>query len=266
MRTPGNSRYAAGQLSNPRIYRREAEGLAVSQLITDFGRTWDLTKSAKLRVQSEQMNAVATRAQILLEVNNAYYSALESQSVLHVAEETVRTRKLMQEQTAIKATNKLKSELDVMFANVDYDQAAILLAKARLTLQTSFAFLSAVLGERTPREFQLADVPLAPQQTNTYFALVFEAWQNRPDLVQLRYQRDAAREFAQAERKLDYPRVSAVAAGGVIPTGDYRLPFDYEVGGINLSVPSTPADSMPPGGGRRNCAPCGGGIGAGRGG
>ena len=61
---------------------READGATISQLITDFGRSTELTRSAKLHLRSQQMNVQATRAQILLEVNNAYFSALESQSVI----------------------------------------------------------------------------------------------------------------------------------------------------------------------------------------
>ena len=45
---PGNTRILAGGLSNPHVYDREAQGVTVSQLITDFGKSWDLTKSARL--------------------------------------------------------------------------------------------------------------------------------------------------------------------------------------------------------------------------
>src|SRR5580692_5116711 len=85
---PNNTRIAAGGLNNPLIYEREAQGVSISQLITDFGRSWDLTKSARLRERSEKMNVDATRAQILLEVDNAFFSTLESQSILQVARET----------------------------------------------------------------------------------------------------------------------------------------------------------------------------------
>ena len=34
-----NTRIMAGGLNNPSVYDRVAEGVAVSQLITDFGRT-----------------------------------------------------------------------------------------------------------------------------------------------------------------------------------------------------------------------------------
>src|SRR5215468_9672770 len=42
---PG-SRIAAGGLNNPIVFPRAAEGAALSQLITDFGRTTNLVSSA----------------------------------------------------------------------------------------------------------------------------------------------------------------------------------------------------------------------------
>jgi outer membrane protein len=234
---PNNTRIAAGGLNNPLIYEREADGATISQLITDFGRSSELSQSAKLRARSEQMNAQATRAQILLEVNHAYFSTLESQSVLQVAEQTVQARQLVLEQTQTLATNKMKSQLDVSFVRVDYDQASILLAKARNDLQASFAVLSTVLGEPRPVTFALAEEPMPAYVTNNYAAFILEALEQRPDLAQLRYQRDSAREFAQAEGKLGYPIIDALGTAGVIPTGNSHLASDYAAAGINLTLP-----------------------------
>jgi len=234
---PNNTRIGAGGLNNPLIYEREADGATISQLITDFGRSSELTRSAKLRERSEQMNVQATRAQILLEVNNAYFSTLESQSVMEVAQQTLAARALVLEQTQALATNKLKSELDVSFVRVDYDQANILLAKARNDLQASFATLSDVLGEPRPLAFTLSDEPMPAYVTNNYSTFIFEALQQRPDLAQLRYQRDAAREFAKAEGKLGYPTIDALGTAGVIPTGNSHLASDYAAAGINLTLP-----------------------------
>jgi outer membrane protein len=234
---PNNTRILAGGLNNPLIYEREAQGLTITQLITDFGRSWDLTKSARLRERSQQMNVEATRAQILLEVDNAFFSALESQSVLEVAQETVRARQLVLEQTRALATNKMRSELDVSFASVDYDQARILLAKAQLDLQAGFAVFSTVLGEPRAKTYRLTDEPLAVYVTNNSSALILEALAQRPDLVQLRYQRDAARQFAQAQGKLNYPTLNAAGTAGVLGTGNSHLGPDYAAAGINLTLP-----------------------------
>src|ERR1035441_161947 len=61
-----NSRIAAGGLNNPIIYDRFAEGLVVSQLVTDFGRTHELVKSSNLHAKAQQENVTATRADVLL--------------------------------------------------------------------------------------------------------------------------------------------------------------------------------------------------------
>ncbi len=234
---PNNTRILAGGLNNPLIYEREAQGVTISQLITDFGRSWDLTKSARLRERSEKMNAEATRAQVLLEVDNAFFSTLESQSVQEVAQETVRTRGLILEQVRALATNKMRSELDVSFASVDYDQAKILLAKAQIDVQSSFAVLSTVLGEPRAKFYHLSNEPLPVYVTNNSSALILEALAQRPDLVQARYQRDAAREFARAQSKLNYPTLSALGAAGILGTGNSHLGPDYAAAGIDLSVP-----------------------------
>jgi outer membrane protein len=234
---PNNTRIAAGALNNPLIYDREADGVTISQLITDFGRTSELSKSAKLRTRAEEMNLEATREQILVEVNSAYFSSLAAQSVLEVAEETVKSRQLVLQQTQTKATYKLKSDLDVSFANVDFDQATLLLAKAQSDLKASFAVLSTLLAEREPETFTLADEPLPANITNGVSGLIMEALAQRPDLARLRFQRDAAKEFAKAQGKLLYPTVDALGAAGVIPTGNSHLGPDYAAAGVNLNVP-----------------------------
>jgi len=234
---PNNTRIAAGALNNPLIYDREADGATISQLITDFGRTWDLTKSARSRERSQQMNLKATRALILLEVDNAYFSALQSQAVLEVARNTLQARQIVLQQTQALTTNKLKSQLDLSFAMVDFDQAGILLAKASNDLAASFAMLSTALGESRPETFALAQEAMPAYVANDYSALIIEALDQRPDLAALRYERDAARLYAQAERKLSYPSINALGAAGVIPTGNSHLGDDYAAAGIDLSLP-----------------------------
>jgi outer membrane protein len=234
---PNNTRIAAGALNNPLIYEREADGVTVSQLITDFGRTSELTKSARLHTRAEEMNLEATREQILLEVNNAYFSGLAAQSVLEVARETVKSRQLVLQQIQTLATNKLKSDLDVSFAKVDFNQAEILLAKATNDLKAGFAVLATLLAERRPETFVLADEPMPPRITNDVAELILEALNRRPDLARLRYQSEAAKELAKAEGKLLYPSVSAVGTAGVIPTGAPQLALDYAAAGVNLNLP-----------------------------
>ena len=232
-----NTRISAGYLNNPNVFERQAEGLTIQQIITDFGRTSALTQTAKLRSKAEEMNREATREEILLEVNAAYFAALRAQAILAAARQTEKERAVVLSQTQGYATNKIKSELDVSFASVDLDQARLLVAKADNDLQSAFANLSTVLGERQAESFDLAEEPMPELVTNSASELILEALGNRPDLARTRYQRDAAKEFARAENKLSYPTLSAIASGGLTPLGDSRLGDNYGAAGLNLNFP-----------------------------
>jgi outer membrane protein len=96
-----NTRIAAGYLNNPNVYKRAAGGLTIQQLITDFGRTSKLTQTAKLRSKAEEMNREATREEILLEVNAAYFAALQAQAILAAARQTEDERAVVLRQTQV---------------------------------------------------------------------------------------------------------------------------------------------------------------------
>jgi outer membrane protein len=233
-----NTRLAAiGGLNNPAIFERNAEGLVLSQLITDFGRTANLSASAKLRAQAEANKAQATREQILLAVDGAFFSALQAASVTRVAEKTVATRQTFLEQVSTLASNKLRSDLDVSFARVNLEDGKLLLSKAQNDLQAAFAQLSNLLGLGEARAYRPADPPLPPQVSTNDSEFVEQALRARPDLLSLRNERDAALKFARAERDARYPVVSAVASAGVIPVHGPELPDNYAAAGISISLP-----------------------------
>lgn len=233
-----DARILAGGLNNPSIYDRVAGGLSVSLLITDFGRTANLTASSKLQAQAEMQNANATREQVLLLVNVSYFSTLEAHAVLHVAQQTVDTRQLLLDQVSLLASNKLKSELDVSFARVAVQESKLLLQKAQNNADDAMTSLSTALGYREPQPFQLADSEESfIAKTNDVSQLVETALAERPELLSLRNEHAAAQKFAKAQRDARLPVVSAVGMIGDSPSHDTHLPDNYEVGGIQLSLP-----------------------------
>jgi outer membrane protein len=232
------TRIMAGGLNNPSVYDRDAGGLAVSQLITDFGRTANLTASSKFQAQAANQNANATREQVLLQVNVGYFGTLAAQAVLHVAQQTVDTRQLLLDQVSLLASNKLKSELDVSFARVAVQESKLLLQKAQNNADDAMTSLSTALGYRNPRPFQLAESPpLFLANTNDVSQLVETALMERPELLSLRNQHDAAQRFAKSERDSRLPTVSAIGVAGASPNHDSHLPDNYAAGGIQLSLP-----------------------------
>jgi len=233
-----DARILAGGINNPSIYDRLAGGLAVSQLITDFGRTANLSASSKLKAQAEKQNANATREQVLLQVNLRYFNALQAQAVLQVAQQTVVTRHLLLDQVSVLASNKLKSELDVSFARVAVQQSKLLLQKAQNDTADAMTSLSTALGYREPKMFELAEPAQSVlASTNDVSQLVETALAQRPELLSLRNEHDAAQRFAKSQRDARLPIIAAVGMIGDSPSHDSHLPDNYEVGGVQLSLP-----------------------------
>ena len=233
-----DARILAGGLNNPSVYDRAAGGLSVSQIITDFGRTANLAASSKYQAQAENQNANATREQVLLQVNIGYFSALEAQAVLHVAQQTVDTRQLLVDQVSLLASNKLKSELDVSFARVALEEAHLLQQRAQNDADNTMTSLSTALGFRDPKLFQLIESSqMSLPRTSDVSQLVETALAARPELLSLRDERDAAQRFAKSQRDARLPIVEAVGLVGAAPTHDSHLPDNYAVGGIQLSLP-----------------------------
>lgn len=233
-----NTRLAAiGGLNNPAIFDRNAEGLMISQLITDFGRTANLTGSAKLQGEAAINNAQATREQILLAVDGAFYTALQAQSLTRVAEETVSARQTFLDLVGALASKKLRSDLDVSFAKVNVEEARLLLSKAQNDLQAAFAQLTTLMGLRESRSYVLAEQPLPSELSTNVSDFVQAALLSRPDVLSLRNQREAALKFARGERAMRYPTISAVGSAGLVPIHDPQLRDNFAAAGVVLSVP-----------------------------
>src|SRR5712671_1934099 len=84
-----NATLSAGALTTSSLFSRVASGVAVGQLVTDFGRTGSLAAAAKLRAAALSRNVMNTRALVLLEVDQSYYQALVAKAVLVAARAAV---------------------------------------------------------------------------------------------------------------------------------------------------------------------------------
>lgn len=232
------ARIAAGALNNPIIYPRAATGAALSQLITDFGRTTNLVSSAKSAAKAEEENSAANAAQIIMAVDQAYYNALETRALLEVAQQTVDARQLIVDKVSALTRAKLKSELDLSFANVDLARAKLLQLEARNNAEASLAVLSALLGYPDQQNFDLVESSGVPEQPESDVTpLILAAMQHRPEVLALQDQLDAAEKFGHAEHDLWRPTVSALGMVGVAPLRNENLPNWYGAVGVNVNIP-----------------------------
>jgi outer membrane protein len=232
------SRITAGALNNPIIFERAAAGASVSQLITDFGHTINLVSSAGFSAKAQDQNALATKEQILLAVDQAFYGALQAHAVLTVAQQTVHERQTVADQVGALYRNKLKSQVDYAFADVNLAQAKLLLLDAQNNENATFANLSAVLGYSALRNFQLVEdaTPLVAPPGNVD-SLISDAFATRPEIRSLDYQYQSAQKFQKAQRDLFFPTISALAVVGGTPVRIPPLTSWYWAAGVNMGIP-----------------------------
>lgn len=234
---PG-TRISAGYLTNPTVYPRAAAGASVSQLITDFGRTQNLLSSSEFAAKAADQNAIATKQQIVLAVDEAFYNTLDTKALLHVAEETVKERQLRVDQVQALTNAKLKSELDLSFVKVDLARAKLLLLDAQNNYDASLSTLSAVLGYPDRQDFAAIEpaeqiAPPAPDAV----PLIRQALQQRPEVQSLADEVGAATKFSKAEHDLWWPTVNALGVVGLAPVRDDHVSNWYGAVGVNINIP-----------------------------
>ena len=232
------SRLAAGFLNNPTLFSRAAAGTAINQLVTDFGRTTNLVSSSQYHAKAEDQNAAATRADIILAVDQAFYSALETKALVTVAQQTVETRQLLTDKIKALTDAKLKSDLDLSFAQVQLAQGKLLLLEAQNNYESSLATLSAVLGYPEEQNFQLIEetvsiTPPAPEVNE----LILQGLHQRPELASLEDEVTSAEKFGRAEHDLQRPTINALGAVGLAPVRDNQVSNWYGAVGVNIQIP-----------------------------
>jgi outer membrane protein len=242
--TQGNpqARIGAGYLTASRLFNRIGTGFVLNQLISDWGRTPNLVAESKLRANATEQDLQATRYDVLVAVNDAYYSTLRAQGLVRVAQQTVAARQLLVNQVTALAQNNLRSQLDVSYANVNEAQAQLLLIQAQNEVQRSYADLTRTLGEEQNTTYDLVEQPLPASPPGDVEQSVMQAIQNRPELASLRLSQQAANRFELAEKDLSYPTASLLGVGGYIPyvnqiTLPRRIPSEYEGVGVNIQIP-----------------------------
>lgn len=228
---------AAGTLQTSSLYSRLASGVAVNQLVTDFGRTSNLTKSAELRRDAQNETGKAVREDVLLQVSQAYFEALGGDAAVQAARAAVSSRELTLRQIRALQESSLRSTLDVRFAEVAVSQAQLDLVRAENMASEARSDLAAAMGMAHAQAFTLSDEPDPPGLAASADSSIDAALQRRPDLAALSRNRDSAHRFAAAEGRLNAPTVSALATAGVVPARDPRLPESYSAAGINVSIP-----------------------------
>ncbi|MFC6644200.1 TolC family protein [Granulicella cerasi] len=228
---------AAGALTTSAISDRFAYGGQLSQLVTDFGRTSALVGSSRSNAQAQNSLATLTKAQVRLNVRDAYFEVLGAEAVLRAAQAAQSNRHLVAKQLNALAENELRSTVDVNFAEVLASEADLAVVKAQSVVAQQRAHLTTAMGASQTISAPLTD-PSAPEALPPDpDGLQANAQTQRADLSAAEAQQHAAQQFAKAEKRLSYPTLSIGAAGGQVPYHDHTLQDSYAAAGFNLNIP-----------------------------
>jgi outer membrane protein len=201
---------ASGALNNPTVLSRESQGLNISQLIFDFGRTANLAAAARFDALSQAQRAQLVRAQVVYRVDRAYLNVLKAKALLNVAEQTVNDRQVILDDITALAQNKLKSDLDLAQARASFEQAQQLMLQTENAIGSAFAELSAALGYKASYQFDLSEEALPAFPKESADALTALALRVRPDVIAMRDQVLSAQRQTLAARDARFPRVEAL--------------------------------------------------------
>ena len=194
----------------------------------------------RLGLAAANADSLATKEEIVLATDQAFYDALTAQAVLQVAKQTVAARSATQTQVNQMTQNKLKSTLDLSFADVNLSQSKLLQLDAQNNADATMAALDSVLGLDHEATYQLIDdaLPITAPPPD-FNPLIQAALAQRPDLKALGFAEQSAQKFARAQWDQRLPSITTLATVGSVPirVDQYYVNNWWGAIGVNVNVP-----------------------------
>jgi len=186
--------------------------LTLDQLIFDFWKTRTQVDIQKLNVDSSQSDLENTSEQVILNVKQAYYGVLQAQRNRGVAVETVGQFEQHLEQARGFYDVGTAPKYDVIKAEVDLSNAKLSLISAENALKVAKVTLNNAMGVPNAPEYEIEDNLSFVKYEMTFDEAVEKAYENRPDLQSLIFQRTAAERSVELAKKDYYPVLSGNAS------------------------------------------------------
>ncbi|MCI0422864.1 MAG: TolC family protein, partial [Acidobacteria bacterium] len=201
-------------LANSPLYRNFAEGVNVYHPGFDSGRTKYGVNEEQHRREVFAANLDAAKAFVTLDTKRAYYSLLQARRLREVSHQILRSREFIVRQAQAFYEGKLRSRVDLELARFSLSEAQLGLLEAENNVRIRLAELGRAMGASQEADYDLEEVNQLLPEVGRLSELLEEAYQNRPELLALAAERDAAAEsirLAQSQRK---PMLSFFFSGG----------------------------------------------------
>jgi outer membrane protein len=168
-------------------------GANATQLIWDFGQTWERTRAADANADATRMGERTAELQVVLNVRRAYFNARAQKALVRVAEETLANQEKHLGQVGGFVSVGTRPEIDLAQSKSDVATTRVALINAQNGYLIAKSQLAAAMGITTGADFEVTedDVPPVAGEEQPIDALVAPAIAARPELAQLERQRDA---------------------------------------------------------------------------
>jgi outer membrane protein TolC len=217
------------------IFNFNSTNFNFSQLLFDFGRTLDAIRSAAATVEASTADLETTRQTVIFNAKQAYYSALASQRLLQVADETVGQNQKHLEDAQARFDVGVAPRFDVTQAQVQLSNALLNQVTARNNVELARETLRTAMGVTDPFSFTLVDTLDRKTLTLKAENLLAQAYTNRPELHSIKAQQESATQQVSALQKQYFPSLTGNAQYNW--TGrEYPLQQGWVVG-VTLTFP-----------------------------
>jgi outer membrane protein len=188
-------------------------GLSGTQLIYDFGQTYQRYRAAQSSVDAQRLQEHTTRLAVLSAVRRAYFNARAMKELVGVGRETLdnQNRHLSQVQAYVQVGTQPPIALAQQRASVA--NAQVQLVTAQNNYETAKAQLNQAAGVAGDTDFDVADDDFAhvEDEDQPLETLVGKALAARPELATLVKQREAQEASLSSAKAGFGPAISAAA-------------------------------------------------------
>lgn len=185
--------------------------LNATMTLFDFWRTRTQVSIAKLDIEAATSDFMNNRDQVIFNVKQAYYTLLNAKRNVEVAVDTVKQFQEHLDQAKAFYEVGTKPKFDVTNAEVDLGNARLARIKAENSLKVARVTLNNTMGVPDAPEFEIEDNLSFVKYNMTFREAVSRAYENRPDLKSLSFQKKATEESVWVAKTGYLPVLSANA-------------------------------------------------------
>jgi outer membrane protein len=218
-------------------FQRETYSLTLTQPLFMGGRTWLSVDLAEFTQAKAESGISAARQDLMLRVAEAYFSVLDSQEEVELAEREVRRVEEHLERARAQFEVGTGDITGVREAEARRDQARTSLIRARNNLRTAQQRLRRLIRRPTPELARVEEVTLTSPDPNTPDAWVDRALEQNPNLEQTRQDLQIARKNVDLAKRDRWPELSAQAQYSKSEGGAFTKESTDKSVGLQLNWP-----------------------------